>query len=160
MLQSVQGRQAYEDAMFDMQRKDRMKLLDDVLEHESKFDAFFGVIILLNLALIGLETDLNHGENEREYDISNPFAWAEHGFLSIFLVELVLRLKARFCPKGFGKIECKAATVASNDAWLLFDFCLVATSIVDVWIFRAIGQVNFFFRRDIPMCCCLYVPRF
>lgn len=88
------GRAAYEDARFQSFKEEQTWLLDIVSKDESSFDIFFAVVIVLNLIVIGVETD--YGEEHQ-----STFRSIEIGFLVCFTVEFVLRvqLHRKFCDK-------------------------------------------------------------
>merc|ERR1719160_1809105 len=100
------GRQAFEDAQFHAHTRTKLKILEGVMQQETKYDAYFSAVIILNLIVIGVETDLHNNflaeevyggaesyGTENIYGPSNPFYWIETVFLVIFLVELGLRFQ-------------------------------------------------------------------
>lgn len=57
--------------------------------NSGKGEAFFGVAILLNSVLVGIEVDMNTGPD------SNPVMWVfEALFITVFIIEIILRVKA------------------------------------------------------------------
>lgn len=94
------------------------------------FDTGMGLVILINSLLIGLE---QHFDLE---GISVPaLAWTEHVFLSIYLLELMLRF-AVVGRNGF------------KDPWVCFDIVLVFTGVFTAWFMAPIlGQSSFMVLR-------------
>lgn len=86
------SRDAFEDAQFNSRREQKTLLLDIVQNDESNFDTFFASIIILNLIVIGIETD--HGEENQ-----TMFRVVETIFLVCYVVEFALRLRLfrKFC---------------------------------------------------------------
>jgi voltage-gated sodium channel len=83
-----------------------------VFDAESdNFNAFIGFVIVANAIVIGLETDLGH----------DRFTIAEHIFCSIFFLEMMTRI-AQLGIEYF------------QEPWYLFDFTLVLTASLDLWI--------------------------
>jgi hypothetical protein len=80
-----------------------------------RFNLFFTVLIVLNAAYIGVETD------QEETNPGDFWFIAELVFLSLFSVELFLRL--------FG-----LKWLFWRDGWNIFDFCLVTVAIVDAFV--------------------------
>jgi len=79
------------------------------------FQAFISLMIVLNALQLGLEAD------HPEYKVS--WKIAENIFTAVFLVELIVKLLA--LRRSFFR-----------DYWNWFDFFLVLTSILDVWILQ------------------------
>lgn len=99
-----------EDADTPVTKCDRFKAAFDV--EADGFNMFIGFIIIANAALIGVETEYGRG----------PFIVFEHIFNSVFCLEMVLRV-FQLSPK-----------VYFTTPWLLFDFSLVLTGSLDLWI--------------------------
>lgn len=76
------------------------------------FSSTIGVVILLNAFVIGLETEFGGGH----------FLLFEHLFNSIFLVEMILRMRHLGILGYF------------QDPWNVFDFSLVSLGALDLWI--------------------------
>jgi hypothetical protein len=69
-----------------------MRMIHRVGLESYKYDTFFGVLILLNMLIIGMELELGDGFPE---GVQNPFWWIETAFLIAFIVELVIRIKVQ-----------------------------------------------------------------
>ncbi|CAD7970565.1 unnamed protein product [Amoebophrya sp. A120] len=94
------GRQEFEDAQFAAQTKEKLKILNKVMEREGDYDIIFLILIMVNLLIIGIETDVQHdrkqsigNENFQDAITDNPFFWIECFFLFAFTVELILRYR-------------------------------------------------------------------
>lgn len=87
-------------------------------------NSFFGVVIMINAAFIGVETDSNGPE--ADYKIDSGFWFGlETAFLVIFISELILRFRADRCRMFL-------------DAWNLFDTAIVLLGVIDTWILMAV----------------------
>jgi len=87
-------------------------------------NSLFGLVIMVNAAFIGVETDFNGPEAESRVDSSFWFG-LETAFLVIFMSELVLRFRAD---------RCRMFT----DGWNVFDTAIVLLGVVDTWILVAV----------------------
>merc|ERR1719487_1671640 len=81
---------------------------------------FFGGVIVVNAAFLGVEADYRKNENS---NIGENEMWfiIESVFLAIFSLELILRFQAERC-------RCL------KDCWNIFDLSLVIMGILDTWI--------------------------
>ena len=109
---AVQSRQAFEDALCEGKPDKRMQVLDKVHAVETKLDAFCGALIILNLVVLGLETDLNEkvADGKKYTDATNLFASAEQFCTANFIFRRdVLKGKLQkdyeFVRKIFTKIQ-------------------------------------------------------
>jgi voltage-gated sodium channel len=75
------------------------------------FNAVIGCVIVANAIVIGLETDMGH----------DKFQVFEHIFCTIFFFEMLTRIAQLGCEYF-------------QDPWYLFDFSLVVTGTLDLWI--------------------------
>lgn len=91
----------------------------------TRFNGLIGFVIVLNAVFIGLDTDLNKGE---EATPEEKGAWlsAEVIFTLIFTVELSIRLVAE-------------RAYFFRDAWNDFDLVLVTTALVDLLMSALVG---------------------
>ena len=94
-LSSQLGRRQYENLEFHYVTKHRVAILTRLNERESAYDGWFGIFILLNMLVLGIETDvmrLDEGEVlEAKYLVLNPFFFFEIIFFGVFCCELWLR---------------------------------------------------------------------
>lgn len=81
------GRQAYEDAEFNLHASTKMNLLMSASAAGDKYDVYFAGLIILNLIVIGIEID--HGKSPESKLI---FTYIEIAFLIAFMCELIYRL--------------------------------------------------------------------
>ncbi|CAD7946373.1 unnamed protein product [Amoebophrya sp. A25] len=92
------GRQEFEDAQFAAQTREKLKILSRIGEREGEYDLIFLVLILVNLMVIGIETDLpDHGvpgADSASSVIESPFFWIELFFFLAFSAELYLRFRS------------------------------------------------------------------
>jgi voltage-gated sodium channel len=92
-------------------------------------DTFFGVVILLNAAFIGVELEMAPD------GFSLAFWIVETVFLVIFMIELIFRFAAE-CPKPwqFFFVGCEPQW------WGIFDFLVTILGCADAWIVTPILQ--------------------
>ncbi|CAK0869048.1 unnamed protein product [Prorocentrum cordatum] len=92
--------------------------------HGTAFDFVIGLIIVLSSIMLGVEIqcdlDGNAACTQRAHDL-------EHVFLSIFIVELVIRVLA----DGLGNFRSK---------WFRFDFILVMMGVFSTWVVHPIVE--------------------
>ncbi|CAK0875049.1 unnamed protein product [Prorocentrum cordatum] len=92
--------------------------------HETAFDTVIGLIIVLNSLMLGVEIqcdlDGNAACTQRAHDL-------EHIFLSIFTVELVIRVLA----DGWNNFRSR---------WFLFDLSLVMMGVFSTWVVHPIVE--------------------
>eukprot|EP00929_Paragymnodinium_shiwhaense_P113601 TRINITY_DN81884_c0_g1_i1.p1 TRINITY_DN81884_c0_g1~~TRINITY_DN81884_c0_g1_i1.p1 ORF type:complete len:481 (+),score=144.92 TRINITY_DN81884_c0_g1_i1:126-1568(+) len=88
-----------------------------LLDSESnEFSMIIGVVIILNAIVIGFETDYGRGN----------FVILEHFFNACFFVEMCMRMyQLRFYDYF-------------TESWNLFDFALVTTGTLDLWVLPAL----------------------
>eukprot|EP00392_Amoebophrya_sp_AT5.2_P018341 g18857.t1 len=84
------GRQQFEDARYQISQEAKMKLVQRVQQKSAAMDFYFGVVIMINLLLMGFEADLS---DRNKMGPSNVFWWIESVILMIFCVELYIRLQ-------------------------------------------------------------------
>jgi len=84
------GRQAYEDAEFNLHASTKMNLLLAASAQGDKYDIYFAALIILNLIVIGIEID--HGKTPESKLI---FIYIEIVFLVAFTFELSYRLNVQ-----------------------------------------------------------------
>lgn len=91
-----------------------------VLAHPT-FDVVIGVVIMLNSVVIGVELTVQPSEENETPESRLWFGIFEHLFLSIYLVELAVRLYA--CGKS-----------CLQNPWVRFDFFLVVLGVIGAWL--------------------------
>ncbi|CAD7965865.1 unnamed protein product [Amoebophrya sp. A25] len=81
------GRHQFEDAKHRSTAESKMRLLASAHKHGFKGDRAFGLLIFLNLIVLGLETD-----NATELGPSSAYWWLESFFLMFFIGEIGCRI--------------------------------------------------------------------
>eukprot|EP00392_Amoebophrya_sp_AT5.2_P018342 g18858.t1 len=84
------GRQQFEDARYQRSQESKKQLVQRIQNKSASMDFYFGVVIMTNLLLMGVEADLS---DRTKLGPSNVFWWIESMFLMIFCVELYIRLQ-------------------------------------------------------------------
>lgn len=82
------GRQAFRDAQFERDAIKKLEMLSKVEKDESKYDLFFGILIIVNLIFVGVEID------NTDPTSADVFWVVETCFLIAFIFELLLRVRA------------------------------------------------------------------
>ncbi|CAD7947125.1 unnamed protein product [Amoebophrya sp. A120] len=95
------GRQAFEDAKYQMTQEQKMNLLRKTkrLDQDkmlAKLDYYCGWLICLNMIVLGVEIDT---ADVFDPGLQNPFWWAESVILICFIFELAYRLRFERMPK-------------------------------------------------------------
>lgn len=91
----------------------------------SAANMLFGSVIVVNAIYLGLETDLKDNDDSLSVDTAAwlPWFFAESVFLTIFTVEIMLRVRAD-------------GAQALRDPWNLFDLVMVTLGILDSWVLQ------------------------
>mmetsp|Transcript_15256 Transcript_15256/g.45781 ORF Transcript_15256/g.45781 Transcript_15256/m.45781 type:complete len:627 (+) Transcript_15256:89-1969(+) len=89
-----------------------------------KFDAYLGVVIIVNSICVGVEATLRL----QRKDVA-IFSMLEHLFLVIYIMEIAGRVY------GFG-LKC------FNSGWVRFDFILIVLGVLGEWVFKPILDAN------------------
>ena len=67
------SRHAFEDAQYEHLAAAKLQMLDGAAEHAHKFDLPFGILIVLNLILLGVEIEVD----DPRVGPGNTFWWTE-----------------------------------------------------------------------------------
>jgi len=98
----------------------RKWLFDNVIGNQ-KVDILVGVVIVLNLVVIGWEQQVDTGSgSEEDAALISAFVYLEHTFISFYLIEMLLRFFV------LGR-KCLA------DHWMKIDVILVLIGVVSTW---------------------------
>eukprot|EP00931_Biecheleriopsis_adriatica_P049215 TRINITY_DN28464_c0_g1_i1.p1 TRINITY_DN28464_c0_g1~~TRINITY_DN28464_c0_g1_i1.p1 ORF type:complete len:716 (-),score=147.15 TRINITY_DN28464_c0_g1_i1:132-2213(-) len=84
----------------------------------SLFQTIVGIVILINAAIMGLETDI----------VSPVWDWIEQILLTFFVIEALLRIRHR---------SWDYFTSPEDGGWNIMDFAVVMSGVVDDWILKA-----------------------
>lgn len=110
-------------SLFSVATRATLHFRDEDWIDSTKANTFFGAVILANSIYAGVEVDL---ADRSVSDFEEPWWFAiESGFLLIFIVELVLRVKAH----RMGVLR---------DYWNIFDIVLIVLGVADTWILTLI----------------------
>jgi hypothetical protein len=157
-------RLAYEDALFLKAQEEKSRLLEQVLQTETHYDSIFAFVILLNLAVLGLDAQFKCEDYSWKMTLGRcPWTVMEPVFIVLYIIEFFARLnllrreQKRLAPhlqaedttpfeviyhRPVKKRLLGVLTSIYNRGWLIFDFVIIVVSVLDVYVISFMTTVS------------------